>query len=582
MKPTSFLTVALVLLGLVAMVNAAGTPAGEEITNQAQGSYNDANGNEVAGSTEGYLMSNIVSTIVSQVAGADLGNDQAQNISALSSTLYQVIFTNPGNGTDTFALSAGDGAGQSGSYTYEIYSDNTGTVGVIDGTDAIVTSTGALAADSTFNIIVKITDTTVGGADEGDVLVVTLTALSGFNGGVSDATVLTTTVQAATVAATITSDTPSPQPGDVITYSVCITNNGTAVAYNVLFTNLIPDNVTYNTETIYIGTTGWANGTHITDEVGGTPDAGDFGQTTANTITVNLGNIAAGGGSMCVYYKVTVIAGTPEGATIDNAPEVDFENEGAVPYPTVDPTGDTSISVAESFSVDIDSTGTTSFIGDPSDSLFYSFTVQNLGNGTDFFNLTVDAYDYVIWTFYADDGDGELSTAELSVATVTFTGALTQNGIAYFVAVGIIEPGTADAAADATTFKATSDGDAGAFDTVTASATCTAPILTLVKTVSPTGNQPPGTTLTYQVLVANSGTGTAASIVVSDVIPTFTTYVAESMTIDGSAQGVITDASDGDGGTLSGGSIVFEFSTLDESGGTTDTHTLTFEVTIDN
>ncbi len=104
MKPTRFLTIALVLMGLVSMLNAAGTAAGTPITNQAKGAYNDANGNEIAGATAGYELSNIVTTTVSQVAGVSLGEDQALNISALGSGLFSVILTNTGNGSDSFAL----------------------------------------------------------------------------------------------------------------------------------------------------------------------------------------------------------------------------------------------------------------------------------------------------------------------------------------------------------------------------------------------------------------------------------------------------------------------------------------------
>ena len=43
--------------------------------------------------------------------------------------------------------------------------------------------------------------------------------------------------------------------------------------------------------------------------------------------------------------------------------------------------GGGEITIEEIFGVDFVATGTTSFTGDPSDSLFYAFTVENLGNG---------------------------------------------------------------------------------------------------------------------------------------------------------------------------------------------------------
>jgi uncharacterized repeat protein (TIGR01451 family) len=567
--------VAVILIGLTASAFAAGTPAGTTISNQATGTYKDANGNALDG-----VSSNTVTTTVDQVAGTSVGNNQAQSLAAKTSALYPVTLTNTGNGTDSFAISAGTGGGeQADTYTVEVYHDVDGS-GTVNAGDTLATLAEDIAADGTYAILVLVSDTTFAGAPNDDVIAVTLTSLSSYNGSVSDATVLTSTVQAAALTATVTVvDDGTPQPGDVLTYEICIDNNGTATAYNVLFTNLIPTNTTYSTGTIRTGTTGWANGSEITDGSDSPTDEGDYNVTTAGTITIDLGDIA-GGGSVCVYYKVTLDSDLPEGSTVTNDPSIDYENAGGDPYPTVDPTdgGGGNISIEESFGVDFVATGTTSFTGDPSDSLFYAFTVENLGNGTDNFDLSYVS-DYVVWTFYIDtDGNGSLSVVELAAGAVVATGNLTQNEVGEFVAVGVIPAGTADAATDATTFTAASQGDGGtSTDTGTASATCTAPLLTLVKAVDK-ANAAPGETLTYTITVANSGSGSATTVVISDVIPTNTTYVDESMTIDGAGK---TDASDGDGATLSGSSVVFDFSTMDASGGANDSHTLVFQVTVD-
>ncbi|MCF7808468.1 MAG: DUF11 domain-containing protein [Candidatus Marinimicrobia bacterium] len=578
MKPTRFLTVAVILIGLTASAFAAGTPAGTTISNQATGTYKDANGNALDG-----VSSNTVTTTVSQVAGTSVGNDQAQNLASMSSVTYPVTLTNTGNGTDSFTLSAGTGGGeQASTYTVEVYHDVDGS-GTVNAGDTLATLAEDIAADGTYSILVQVSDTTFAGAPNDDVIAVTLTSLSSFDEGVSDATVLTSTLQAAALTATVSVvDDGDPQPGETITFEVCLTNNGTATAYNVQFVNLIPTNTTYSAGTIRHGTTGWSNGSLITDtnDTGIDTYDGDYNLTTASTITVDLGDIA-GGGSICIYYKVTINSGLAEGETIVNEPVIDYENGGGDPYPTVDPTdgGGGSVAISESFGVEFVATGTTSFTGDPSDSLFYAFTVENLGNGTDNFDLSATTEDFVVWTFYIDtDGSGTLSVAELAAGAVTATGDLTQNEVGDYVALGIIPAGTADAVTDATTFTAASQGDEGtSTDTGTASATCTAPLLTLVKAVD-NATAAPGDTLTYTITVANSGTGVATTVVVSDVIPTNTSYVAESMTIDGSS---VDDASNTDGGTLSGGSVVFDFDTMDASGGANDDHTLVFKVIVD-
>ncbi|MBT5212906.1 MAG: hypothetical protein HOM08_13790, partial [Candidatus Marinimicrobia bacterium] len=100
MKPTRFLIVALVLMGLVATASAA-TQAGTVIENQAFGNYEDANGN-----TMPQVESLIVQTTVSQVAGVSLGGNLANPVSAMDSTLYAVTLANSGNYEDTFTIGA--------------------------------------------------------------------------------------------------------------------------------------------------------------------------------------------------------------------------------------------------------------------------------------------------------------------------------------------------------------------------------------------------------------------------------------------------------------------------------------------
>ena len=231
--------------------------------------------------------------------------------------------------------------------------------------------------------------------------------------------------------------------------------------------------------------------------------------------------------------------------------------------------------------------GSYDFTGDPSDTLIVDFTITNDGNGTDNFTFG-DTTDYVTWVFYADTNeDGALSAGEKSAGALTETGDLTTGQVVYYIAIGTIPAGTIDAAEDTSVLAAISQGATG---TVTGSdsntTTCTAPILTLVKSVSPTGNQPPGTELTYTIVVANSGTGVATAVVVTDAIPTNTTYVDESMTVDTVADDD-DDVVDGDetvdNAFEAASSVLYDFDTIpavtpsdDE-----DMHTLTFKVTID-
>ena len=121
MKPTRFLIVAIVLMGLVATTSAAITPAGTVIENQAFGNYNDANGNPM---TE--VSSAVVQTTVSQVAGVSLGGNLANAVSAMDSTLYAVTLTNTGNGKDTYTIGATESA-TTGDFDFFVYHDADGS-----------------------------------------------------------------------------------------------------------------------------------------------------------------------------------------------------------------------------------------------------------------------------------------------------------------------------------------------------------------------------------------------------------------------------------------------------------------------
>lgn len=85
----------------------------------------------------------------------------------------------------------------------------------------------------------------------------------------------------------------------------------------------------------------------------------------------------------------------------------------------------------------------------------------------------------------------------------------------------------------------------------------------------------PGSTATYTLSAEVIGTGTLDNLVISDAIPTGTTYVAGSLALDG---GALTDAAGDDAGEASDASgISVDIGTV--NGG--DTYEVTFNVTID-
>jgi uncharacterized repeat protein (TIGR01451 family) len=62
-----------------------------------------------------------------------------------------------------------------------------------------------------------------------------------------------------------------------------------------------------------------------------------------------------------------------------------------------------------------------------------------------------------------------------------------------------------------------------------------APIIKATKTVSPTGSAKPGDTLTYTIVIENTGNAPAVNVDFSDALPAGTTYVANSATLNGTS-----------------------------------------------
>ena len=304
-------------------------------------------------------------------------------------------------------------------------------------------------------------------------------------------------------------------------------------------------------------------------------------------------------------------AGTPAGTVIGNTAQVDFTVSGtpiSVNSNTVNLTVDERVDVL----VTALSPQTIVSAGDADRSLL--FRVTNTGNGTEVINLAMtsvvagDDFDPVpaVPAIYFDtDGSGDFSLGDLAYTPGSNDPVLAPDAAVDILLVNAIPAGVVNGNVGRSELTATSatgsgtpgdqfagQGDGGV-DAVLGStggqttgqgeyvvADVQLSVLKAVVIADPFGGQEPvpGSTLTYTITVEVLNSGTATGAAVSDPIPTNTTYVAGSLSLNGSG---LTDALADDAGELdtSGApTVVVRLGDLTQASGT---QTVSFEVTID-
>lgn len=305
---------------------AAGTPAGTLVANQAHVAYT------VEGISGFTATSNTTSFAVAEILDVTLSWQDAAPVPVIAGDTDRVLtfqITNTGNGPDRYSLAvdtalAGDDfdpvptalfLDTNGNGAYDSSIDTAYTAGVNDpllAADASLTVfaahdiPSALVADDTGNSMLTVTSVAGNGAPTG-------TIIAGAGEGGTDAVVGTTGAQAdavgsfraAVLSAAKSAVVTDPYggasvvPGAIITYTVAVSVSGTgASALNVVAEDPIPENSNYVAGSLFL------NGTSLTD--GADADAGDVGQTTANTITVLLGDLAAGSPNQTITFQVRV------------------------------------------------------------------------------------------------------------------------------------------------------------------------------------------------------------------------------------------------------------------------------------
>jgi uncharacterized repeat protein (TIGR01451 family) len=304
---------------------AVGTPTGTDITNQATASYN-------VGPTNFVENSNVTTTTVAELLDVSTVWQDAAPVTVNPGDTVQIttfLVTNIGNGNDTYTLEGlstlpGDDFNPT---LNDLYFDTNGN-GIYDpGVDAqYLQGVNDPSLDADESIIVFSSNNIPTGVIDGDLGFTQLNAITSLgagapgtiypgqgdfgtdavlgNSGGDDSDIgiyVVSNVVMGIVKSVIITDpfgTNEPIPGAVLAYSIVVTATGSGTAENVVITDPLPLNTTYNPGTLTL------NSTPLTDIVDG--DAGDVGGTTPNTVTVNLGDLAAPAPIQTITFDVTI------------------------------------------------------------------------------------------------------------------------------------------------------------------------------------------------------------------------------------------------------------------------------------
>lgn len=315
--------------------------------------------------------------------------------------------------------------------------------------------------------------------------------------------------------------------------------------------------------------------------------------------------------SMFFSSSNSYAVGTPVGTVIENTASINYDLAGT---PLTLQSNTTTLVVAERINVTTTLLSPQTIVSANDTGIALLFSVTNTGNGNEVFQLAIesviagDDFDPVpaVPAIYFDtDGSGDFNVGDIAYVPGSNDPDLAPDESITVFIVNDIPGGVVNGNVGQSQLTAQSDTGTGAPGTVFANQgdggvnavigssggedsdvgeyLVSDVLINLSKSqvvLDPNGGvEPiPGAILTYTIIADVQSAGVATGSVINDAIPTFTTYVADSLTLNGAALTDIVDADAGELDTAGTPTIVVRLGDLTQADGI---QTIVFSVTID-